>query len=368
MRMSRLIVLWPWTALPLAQGDVLVTLVARDAAGVEVTEPVPAGTTVVVDVLLAVDAQDDPLSDVRHIQFDFRASDATLTLGTFSWRLGGNLYEPLTNTLPTPSATSFALESSEALLQLTQVPMRVATIDVTVNGTGVINAVGPTANDRTSLASIRAGFDMPREFSLFADNLRGGTLELEADDSNEIDSDGDGVPDSEDDFDDDPDETTDTDGDGVGNNADIDDDNDGVDDEEDAFPLDETESVDSDGDGVGDNADAFDDDPAESVDTDLDGIGNNEDDDDDGDGVVDADDAFPLDPTETKDSDGDGVGDNAEENSNTGPRVTGSLCGALSSTGLAAIFIGLCFLRFMRGPRSPKQSCWRHVPGTKSNE
>lgn len=325
--------------------DVLVALEARDPNGNRITGPVAAGSELVVDILLSVDEEDDPLADVRALQFDFAATDAGIELGTFSWRLQIASYAVQSSALPTPSAATLATMPSESLLRLTQTPIRVATLDITVTESETLNAIGPTAADRTSQASLSAGFEMPRVFSLFEDNLRGGRVDIESSGSTNQDSDGDGVPDSMDAFPNDPNESVDTDGDGTGNNADPDDDGDGVPDVDDDFPLDPTESVDSDGDGVGDNSDAFPDDPDESVDTDGDGIGNNADNDDDNDGVPDEDDAFPLDPTETMDSDGDGVGDNAEMNSNMGPRVTGSLCGAISGGLMIVMLMGLGLLR-----------------------
>lgn len=134
-----------------------------------------------------------------------------------------------------------------------------------------------------------------------------------------MDTDDDGVGDNADAFPDDPDETTDTDGDGVGNVADEDDDGDGVPDDEDAFPLDPEESADSDGDTVGDNADEFPDDPDETTDTDGDGVGDNGD-------------AFPMDPDRTEITD---------DNSNTGPRATGGLCG-LGMLGPLTFIVGAC--------------------------
>ncbi len=334
----------------LARADVVVTLEARNALGQLVNNPVDSGTDLIVDILLSVDATDDPLVDVRAVQFDFGATDDGITLGTFAWRLDTTTYALQSSALPTPSVTTLITAADDTLLQLTQTAVRVATIDITVNATGTLNAIGPTRADRTSDASLTAGFDTPLVFSLFEGNLVGNTVNLQATTptGGVQDRDGDGVPDATDAFPDDPTESVDTDGDGIGNNADPDDDNDGVPDAQDAFPLDPTASTDTDGDGVDDAVDAFPNDPNESLDTDGDGIGNNADPDDDNDGVPDTQDAFPLDPTETKDSNGDGVGDNAEMDANTGPRATATLCGALSSGGLLAMMAVLGFVRVRR--------------------
>ena len=141
-----------------------------------------------------------------------------------------------------------------------------------------------------------------------------------------------------------PPDPTDTDGDGIPDETDPDDDNDGVIDADDAFPLDPSETTDSDNDGVGDNSDAFPMDGTETIDTDNDGTGNNADPDDDNDGVVDTEDAFPLDPTEQTDNDGNGIGDNADAaalDSNTGPRVSGGICGMGMIGGFLFTLMGL---------------------------
>lgn len=141
-----------------------------------------------------------------------------------------------------------------------------------------------------------------------------------------------------------PPDSPDTDGDGLPDDTDPDDDNDGVIDSDDAFPLDPSETTDSDNDGVGDNSDAFPTDGTETVDTDNDGTGDNADPDDDNDGVDDTEDAFPLDPTEQTDDDGNGIGDNADaaaSDSNTGPRVSGGVCGIGMLGGFLFTLMGL---------------------------
>ena len=141
-----------------------------------------------------------------------------------------------------------------------------------------------------------------------------------------------------------PPDSPDTDGDGMPDETDPDDDNDGVLDANDAFPLDALETTDSDNDGVGDNSDAFPTDGMETVDTDNDGTGDNADPDDDNDGVDDTADAFPLDPAEQTDDDGNGIGDNADAaalDSNTGPRVSGGVCGMGMLGGFLFTLMGL---------------------------
>lgn len=316
-----------------ARADLIVTLEPRDADGALVTGKVPAGTELSVDVMLSVSAPHDPLADVRSLVFDFRSTNAGITLGSFIWTfdslLDGSLYTRSV-VLPVPSANYTGLgRVDDRILDLSETPVRVGVLDITVNSTGALDAVG-AVDSIADEAFFRAGFGDTAEFSVADENLIGEAVVFIVPDTAEpdTDTDGDGVPDSEDAFPNDPDETTDSDNDGVGDVAD-------------AFPMDPNETMDSDGDGVGDVADAFPMDPLETVDTDGDGIGDNADTDNDGDGVTDAEDAFPQDPDESVDTDGDGVGDNADSfpldptrgidttnGGNTGPRVTGSLCGA----------------------------------------
>jgi hypothetical protein len=330
------------------RADVVVTFVARNASGTPLGASVQAGTEATVDILLAVTTEDDPLADVRGIQFDFAHSQAVIALGAFTWEIDLNGYGFNNTSLPTPFAFSLQQTSSPLLLTLTQTPLHVATIAVVINGSGTLNAVGGTGPGEGSNASLNAGFANPVTFSLGAENLSGGTIDFTVPGSPPPgdDRDGDGVADDDDAFPDDPNESADSDGDGIGNNADLDDDGDGVNDDEDAFPDDPDEWADTDGDGVGDNADAFPDDPDETIDTDGNGVGDNADPDDDGDGVNDDTDEFPTDPNETHDSDGDGIGDNAEGNSNMGPRA-GGLCGAAMAipTLLCGVVLGLVRVR-----------------------
>ncbi len=330
------------------RADVVITLQPADAQMNPIAGSVAPGTPVAVDILLAADGDDVPLDDVRLFQFDFGATSTTIQLGDFTWLVDASAYafqsQP-TETRPLEVAVSLLFSSDPDLVSLDVDPVRVATIEVTVNGNGTLSAVGSVDAGQTSQARIDAGFSPRVTFSLGLGNLTGGAFEFSVEETPEPDGGGDTTPG--------PGGGSDTDGDGIEDDLDPDDDNDGVDDTEDAFPLDQTETADSDGDGVGDNADSFPLDPEETTDTDGDGIGDKADADDDGDGALDTDDAFPTDPTETTDSDGDGIGDNAEQGSSTGPRARGGLCGfaMLSTTiciccGLAALRLSGSALRF----------------------
>lgn len=322
------------------RGDVVVTLRPVDAQMNPIAGGVAPGTPVVVDIMLAADGDDVPLADVRMLQFDFGATGTAIQLGDFTWLVDTSAYafqtQP-TETLPLAGAVSLLFGSNPDLISLDVDPVRVATIEVTVNGNGTLNVVGSNDVGQASRANIDAGFGPRVTFSLGMGNLAGGVFEFSVEETPGPD-DGENTPPG-------PDGGIDTDGDGIDDDLDPDDDNDGVVDTEDDFPLDPTETTDSDGDGIGDNADAFPLDPEETTDTDSDGVGDIADTDDDGDGVEDTDDAFPTDATETTDSDGDGIGDNAEQGSRTGSRTGGGLCGVAMLTTSIFIWCGLAGLR-----------------------
>lgn len=363
-----------------APADVIVTLEAFGSDGQPITGSVAAGTDVTVDILLSADAEDDPVSDVRLIQFDFDATDTAIELVSFTWTVDANGYSFQDPDLPLTNVTAVHINSAPGMLTLTTEPVKVASVDITINASGMLDAVNPANTDPNYGADVRAGFgqDEPaRRFTFDAGNLQGGSLELSVsgDDggggggggtppgggggggggSPTQDYDGDGVADVDDAFPVDPDETTDTNGDGVGNNADPDDDSDGVVDEEDDLPVNPDETTDSDGDNEGDNADpdddgdnvaddgdAFPDDPAEAMDSDDDGVGNNTDSDDDNDGIADADDESPLNPGEGGENDGDGTATGSQ------PRACGA--GMLGTSIL--MLMGLGLMSYRPGRRS----------------
>jgi hypothetical protein len=335
-----------------ARADLIITLEARDESQNPIVGDVAPGTQVFVDILLSVNGDDNPLPDVRLIQFDFSASSPLIQRDAFTWTVDPAGYGFQIDTFPTPSATSILFGTSPLLVSLDEAPQQVATVEVTVNGGGTLD-VGMSIGDREL---VRAGFTDSVAFSPDGGNVSGGTLSFnggEAPPTDDTDSDGDGVPDGLDDFPADPDETvdsdgdgtgdnadefpqdpeevTDTDGDGTGNNADLDDDGDGVADTVDDFPLDPAETTDSDSDGVGDQGDAFPDDPDETTDTDGDGVGDNGD-------------AFPMDPTQS---------DLDEDNSNTGPRASGGFCGVGMLGTSLMILCGLTLLGRERRYLSP---------------
>lgn len=326
-----------------ARADVTVTLRPFDTNGVPISDAVPEGARAVVHLLVSAGGTDAPLEDVRLFQFDFSATSPTIELGLFTWEVDTSAYgfqSVLSPTAPIAGAASLLFASDPRLIALDAEPLLVATVEVTINGGGVLDVIGATFPGLDTHARVDAGFSPRLIFSPANGNLNGGTLVFrvqgDSGTGGGTDTDGDGIPDDldpdddndgtvdeEDDFPLDPGETTDTDGDGIGDNADPDDDGDGVNDVDDAFPHDPTETADTDGDGVGDNADP----------------------DDDGDSVDDVDDAFPDDPTETADSDGDGIGDNTDPVSDTQPPRRWGLCGIGMLSTAVFITCGLSVLR-----------------------
>ncbi len=334
-----------------ARADVIVTLEAFNTSGQPISGALAPGTDVIVDILLSADAEDAPVADVRLIQFDFDATDLGIQLVTFTWTVDANAYSLPDTEFPVTNVVAVSLGSAPGMLTLTSQPVKVASVDITIDGAGTLDVVNPANTDDNFGADVRASFSSPKRYTLMAGNLQGGSLVFSVSGADggsggdtgggggapggtpqPNDQDGDGVTDTLDAFPTNPDEAIDTNSDGVGNNADPDDDSDGVVDEEDAFPVDPDETTDSNGDGVGDTADpdddgdnvadsgdAFPNDPTEAMDTDDDGIGNNADTDDDNDGVEDADDAFPLDPNR---------GGSNEDGGNSATGSQPRMCGA----------------------------------------
>lgn len=290
---------------------------ATDADGEPIGETVTPQSVIQVDILLSVDEEDDPLLDLRTVNFDFEATSVALVTRNFRWVLPpGVENDSYTQfaTLPRPRL-SYIGDSrvGNSIIDLDQTPLLVATLEVTVNSSGTLDLRNVAADQIGEGLLFRVGFDEPTDFTVEDRNVSGGSLRISVTGGGGADTDRDGIPDTIDDFPFNPNETIDTDNDGTGDNADRDDDGDGVSDSSDAFPLDPDEAFDTDGDGDGDNTDT----------------------DDDDDGVVDADDACPLDAGETRDSDGDGVCDNADPDSpddrNQGPRVTGGCGGSVAA-------------------------------------
>ncbi len=218
-------------------GNVLVTLVASDAAGQPVEGSVNVGDTLTVDVLLSTDAATEPLTDLRGIQLDFTASSPDIEVSSFVWMLepaiSDAMYVQFAN-LPSPSVADTGTSRTEGLiLDLTAVPMRVASFEVLVGRAGTLNVIGSVREGFSSAGMVSVDFTSPVRFTVLDGTLKGGTLDLSTGGSSGggggggsgggatvVDSDGDGVVDNSDAFPNDPTETTDSDGDGVGDVAD----------------------------------------------------------------------------------------------------------------------------------------------------
>lgn len=165
-----------------AWAAVEITLTPRDAEGNEVTGPVEAGTTLTVDLVLAVEAGDADVSDVREVRFDLTASSSNLAIGEFTWTLdlesGDDLYLEL-NTPPIYNVIYLGLEPTEGtILAITETPQVVATVEVTVEGDGTLEVLNLNAASGDQGAQISAGFDDPVELTAAGGDLIGGTLEL----------------------------------------------------------------------------------------------------------------------------------------------------------------------------------------------
>jgi hypothetical protein len=161
-----------------ARADLIITLEAADVDGSPIVGGVPAGSVLSIDILLSVDGEDNPTADFRSLQFDFAATSSTIEVNTFAWAVDPDAYSFSVETLPTPFAASVLFGSIARLVSLDAEPHRVATIEVTVNGSGSLNAVGGTGIGQNTLARFNAGFESQVFFSLGAGNLQGGILEL----------------------------------------------------------------------------------------------------------------------------------------------------------------------------------------------
>ncbi len=159
-----------------AEGGLVITLEARNLDGESLATTVEAGTQAQIDVALSVDAADAPLSDLRGLQFDFSGTSTSITVDSFEWSVNSTAYSFVTNTLPTVAAITLMSSGSPMLLALTDQPVLVATVDITIDGTGVLDLRNPDSPDTNTAAWFRAGFATTKEFSLFDENLSGGTI------------------------------------------------------------------------------------------------------------------------------------------------------------------------------------------------
>ena len=165
-----------------AGADVIITLDLSDAEGNALTGPVPSGTTVFAELLLAADGEDNPLPDIRLIQFDFIRTSETLTVQEFEWTFdpgqGQDLYF-ISSALPLPQVAYIQLSGIPGfILDLGGDPVSVATFEVVVTDAGTLDALGADLEGPDAGAWVKAGFDPTQSFQAVLGNLSGGTAEL----------------------------------------------------------------------------------------------------------------------------------------------------------------------------------------------
>ena len=141
-----------------ARADLVVTLEAKDAQMNPIAGDVTAGSQVIVDILLSVDGDDNPLADLRGIQLDFAATSSCIQLESFTWEVDSGAYGFQVDQLPMPSATSLMLSSGPGLLSLSEEPLFVAAVEVTVDASGTLNALGSLDLGQSGFGSFNAGF------------------------------------------------------------------------------------------------------------------------------------------------------------------------------------------------------------------
>ncbi len=173
-------------AAPSAQANIAISLAASfDEAGSNpVAGPVNPGTQIFIRVQLAVDADDDPLQNVRQIQFDLTQSTG-LTVTAFDWRLteagiDDSLYQ-LEETPPSDVRANYGAQQrvEGSILDLTQTPVTIALITATVNSAGGIDLLGPegVVNPDEGIV-IQSGFGGDvRVFDQDSGDIDGGTQE-----------------------------------------------------------------------------------------------------------------------------------------------------------------------------------------------
>ena len=161
--------------------DVAITLDVRDAAGQPITGPVEAGTVAKIELFLAATGTDNPLQDVRGLQFNFSATDPGLTVQNYVWTFdpgfGQISYFSMTS-LPV-AATAYTSTAGQpgVILVFTDTPQTIATFEVVVNETGTLDLVSGGV-DQGLATEIIAAFSNRQSFTLALGNLTGGVLEL----------------------------------------------------------------------------------------------------------------------------------------------------------------------------------------------
>lgn len=182
-----------------AVGDVVISLRPIEAAPQPVADGVPAGSKVTVEVLVSADGSDVPLRDVRLLQFDLGATSPSLKLGHFSWLVPARGYgyrSAPQESYAVAGAASLHFDSDPSLIVLTAEPVKVATIEITVDGNGRLSVLGD--NREKSRTRVDAGFRPRVTYSHAAGTLRGGAFDFRVrtemtDPSGTVDTDRDGT-------------------------------------------------------------------------------------------------------------------------------------------------------------------------------
>ncbi len=159
-----------------ADADVIITLEARDANGALLPTQVPAGTRAHVTALLYADGRDNPLPDVRLIQFDFSLTNSGIEVDSFVWLVDRTPYSEEFLWLPLVTIVSSYFSSSPDLLTLTGTTLPVATFGVTINESGVLDVMNANASDTNTGAAVSALFSNREDFAPVHGNIRGGRL------------------------------------------------------------------------------------------------------------------------------------------------------------------------------------------------
>jgi len=170
---------------PASRGNIVITMATSldEAGNNPVSGPVDPGTQIFIRVKLAVDANDDPLQNVRQIQFDLTQTGAGLNVTAFDWRLNeagidDQLYELEEEPPDNVRANYGAQQRVEGnILDLTQTPATVALITATVNAAGSLDLLGPegVVNPDDGIR-IQSGFGNElTDFNRQKGNIDGGT-------------------------------------------------------------------------------------------------------------------------------------------------------------------------------------------------
>lgn|GEM_PF-6661506 len=163
-----------------ARADIIVTLEAFDGDD-PVEGSVAPDTELSVDILLSVTADDDPLNELRVMQFDFRDTGNGLDMTDFEWLLdelgvaGSYFVEPSTSI----ARADYIFGD---IIDLGTEPLRVARVTLVAKDDGTLDLTGaetadPNNNEEGLFFS--AGIAAPRDFSIFEENVQGGTLLIE---------------------------------------------------------------------------------------------------------------------------------------------------------------------------------------------